>query len=518
MMTKRLYYLSIILLFFACKTSQKTTSTLLEDDGKIEVVFLQINDVYEIEALEGGKVGGMARFAALRKRLINENANTLTVHAGDFLNPSLIGTLKHEGEKIKGKQMVEVMNKCKVDLCVFGNHEFDLKEAELQKRLNESTFDWLGTNVLHKVGNKELPFHKMVEDQKQDIERTFTWNVVDEDGTELKIGIFGATINSNPKDYVVYKDHTVEALEACQELALETDVIIGLTHLDIETDLKLAKLLPQVPLIMGGHDHHHMKHQVGNTIVAKADANAKSAYVHTLYFNKKTRMARVSSRLISIDDSIQDDLEVAATVRKWSAILKNNIRNIYPYPNKVIYTTKVPLDGRESTNRLKQTNLGDIFTKAMSQAALQEVDCSFMNSGSVRIDDQLSGDITAIDIFRTLPYGGKIVEVDLTGKVLLEVLDEGRSKKGNGAFLQLHKVRYSAKNQRWEIKGEAIDPEKTYHAMATDYLMLGLDIKSLKTDLPGVLKVDEPKEGDENDLRRDIRLVIIDYLKTLESK
>ena len=165
----RIILLFSVLFIFACKSTKKTTKTIPVDDGKIEVVFLQINDVYEIGALEGGKVGGMARVATLRKQLLNENANTLTVLAGDFLNPSLIGTMKYEGESIKGKQMVEAMNKTGVDLVTFGNHEFDLKEPDLQKRINESEFEWLGTNVLQNRGNQKLPFYQEVEGQRREL-------------------------------------------------------------------------------------------------------------------------------------------------------------------------------------------------------------------------------------------------------------------------------------------------------------------------------------------------------------
>ena len=94
----------LTVLFSACKTSQISTH------NKVEITFLHVNDVYEISPLEGGKVGGMARLATLRKELINKNPNTLTVLAGDFLNPAVISTFKHEGKSIKGKQMVEAMN------------------------------------------------------------------------------------------------------------------------------------------------------------------------------------------------------------------------------------------------------------------------------------------------------------------------------------------------------------------------------------------------------------------------
>lgn len=57
----QLLTLLLILLFFGCKTSQKTTILASSDDNLIRFNFLQINDVYEIAPLESGKVGGLAR-------------------------------------------------------------------------------------------------------------------------------------------------------------------------------------------------------------------------------------------------------------------------------------------------------------------------------------------------------------------------------------------------------------------------------------------------------------------------
>ena len=71
-----------------------------QDDGKISFTVLQINDVYEIAPLEGGKAGGLARVATILKQLKKENPNTISVLAGDFLSPSFMGTLKEDGEKI----------------------------------------------------------------------------------------------------------------------------------------------------------------------------------------------------------------------------------------------------------------------------------------------------------------------------------------------------------------------------------------------------------------------------------
>ena len=54
---------------------------------------------------------------------------------------------------------------------------------------------------------------------------------------------------------------------------------------------------------MGGHDHDNMREQIGNVVMAKADANAKTAYIHRITYNKVTGKVDVKSELKKIDDS-----------------------------------------------------------------------------------------------------------------------------------------------------------------------------------------------------------------------
>src|SRR4029078_6409539 len=124
--------IAIIFLFFSSCTTQKNISS--KDDGKIEVNFVQINDVYEIAPLTGGHEGGVARIATLKKQYLQQNPNTFLIIAGDFVSPSVYNSLQYEGKPIRGKQMIEALNAAGLDFAVFGNHEFDIKEAELQER------------------------------------------------------------------------------------------------------------------------------------------------------------------------------------------------------------------------------------------------------------------------------------------------------------------------------------------------------------------------------------------------
>ena len=104
-MRKQFRYLSFlfVIILYSCSNTRKLAHS---DNGKIDVNFVLINDVYEIAPLEGGKTGGMARVATVKKELLQKNPNTYMVMAGDFLSPSVYNSLKFEGSRIRGRQMV----------------------------------------------------------------------------------------------------------------------------------------------------------------------------------------------------------------------------------------------------------------------------------------------------------------------------------------------------------------------------------------------------------------------------
>ena len=313
---KPFFYLALIVFLFSCT----------KNNEKIDFTFLQLNDVYEIAPIQGGEYGGMARVETVHKDLIKENSNTMLFMAGDFLNPSLLGTIKIDGERVRGKQMVEVMNAMNFDLVAFGNHEFDVSKKDLQKRLNESNFPWISANVKLKTKEAAIPFYKERNGHKEHVGETFIKELSDKDGTKIKVGFISVCIPSNPKDYVEYGNMFVKARASYAALKDSVDVVFGLTHVKIVNDKRIAKLIPEIPLIMGGHEHTNSLDIVGNTIIAKADANAKTAYIHRISFDKKTKTAVVKSELKEINADIKSDKKVGAIVNRWQNILKTKIQ------------------------------------------------------------------------------------------------------------------------------------------------------------------------------------------------
>jgi 2',3'-cyclic-nucleotide 2'-phosphodiesterase (5'-nucleotidase family) len=499
--------------FFSCKTTQNTANKL--SPNEVQISILHVNDVYEISPLEGEQVGGMARLATLKKELTQKNPNTLTILAGDFLNPAVISTFKYEGKGIKGKQMIEVMNAVGFDWVGLGNHEFDLDEEDLQKRINESNFNWLASNVLqNKKGNLE-PFGKTLAGVKIPFQKTTILTFINSSGKLVKMGIFSVVLPSNKKDYVWYDDFFESAKKSYEMLKPQCDFVVAITHLNKADDAKLAEILPEVKLIMGGHDHDNMIQKVGNVVIAKADANAKTAYIHNIIFNTETKNILINSDLRKINESIPMDSTVAVVVKKWDDIMDVALQKLGMNRNDAVVKLSEKLDGRETSMRNSHTNLGDLIAKSMTASASKPVDCSVFNSGSVRIDDQLSGQITQLDIMRVLPFGGKIVEVSLKGRLLERILETGLKNKGNGGFLQWDKITRDETKNEWFINGKLLDINQDYYISIPKYMMEGKETNFgyLTAQNPDVLKMSESDENDFNDIRNDIRKVLITYLK-----
>ena len=482
------------------------------DDGKISFTLLQLNDVYEISSIQGGKFGGMARVKTIHKELLKENKNTLLVMAGDFLNPSLIGTMKYNGERIRGKQMVEVMNAMNFDVAAFGNHEFDLSlKKTFKHRMDESSFPWISSNVfLNRTQDTIKRFYQEINGLKTPIKGSFIKEISDNDGTKIKIGFISVCIPSNPKDYVLYKEMFSSIQKEYESIKNKVDLVIGLTHVKIEHDREIAKLLPNIPLIMGGHEHDHKNEMIGNVKITKADANAKTAYIHYVTYNKTSNETKISSVLKTIDNSISDDVEVKAIVDKWLKIMENQISMIVENPYDIIYSTETPLDGRDIPIRSIQTNLGNLIAKSMAFSYGNKVDCSIVNGGSIRIDDQLVGDINSVDAFRVLPFGGAVLKVKMKGSLLNKVLEYGNNAAGSGAYLQRSSIEMN--DTLFTIDNSTINPSKIYTIAISDYLMKGFDIPFLTPNHPDVISVYTPNLTETSS---DIRKGMILYLKSL---
>lgn len=448
------------------------------------LTILHINDVYEIAPLDGGRSGGLARVATLLERERKANPNTILTLGGDFYSPSAIGTAQVDGQRLGGRQMVAVLNAVGLDAATFGNHEFDLTEPEFRARIAESRFRYVVSNVTDAAG---IPFTGTVPHS------ILTLTPTKNGDRPIRVGIIGAVIPSNRRDWVRYDDALSSLRREVTAIRDSVDAIIALTHLSLATDQEIVEAIPKITLVIGGHEHENWAIRRGARFapILKADANARSVVRAAITFPPGAPPV-VTDDLTIVTDSIAEDSAVAREVTRWTALAHAGFRALGFDPVRVVARTTIALDGRETTTRNRPAPLTLLLADALRRE--QGAEIGLINTGSVRIDDVLpAGAITEYDVLRILPFGGKVVRVEMTGELLNRVLQQSEANRGTGGYLVM-------------TGAGAIDPARWYRVATTDFLVSGLE-RGLDFLAPGNPGLTISVEG------RDIRLAVIDELQ-----
>lgn len=246
------------------------------------LTILHTNDVHsQIEPLpENHKyypgLGGFARRAELVQKIRSEEENVLLLDAGDFFQGTPYFNF------FKGELEVKLMSALKYDAVVLGNHEFDNGTLPLYKALKEAEFTVLSANYdfLYKEWNKLVqPF-----------------KIFNFDG--INVGVIGLCINNKNLiddknfDGISYSDPIpiAEDLGALLKERFQCSLVIGLSHLGIHDDKKLASETSNIDLILGGHTHTLLeeplviKNKMGKNVIIN-QVGSKGAYLGRLNFN-----------------------------------------------------------------------------------------------------------------------------------------------------------------------------------------------------------------------------------------
>ena len=493
--------------------------------GERRAVLLHVNDVYRIEGLEDGQVGGLARLRTLRRELEEKFPDLLLVHGGDLLFPSFASRM------FNGEQMISVLNVLDGNaafddrmLAVLGNHEFEktkLKDAGiLDRRIEESQFRWLGGNVVFKKGEDGRP---LVE--APNLART---DVLVSGG--IRIGFFGVTI---PTAGVAYVDEFQDPIETARELTAElraqgAEVVVGLTHLRAEDDRRLLETLGDAgpDLILGGHDHEKMEIGVGRRRILKADADARTATLVRISVGRDGRV-NVEHQFQPLERvQVKPDPDVLQLVGDWQAKHEQQFcteAGASPGCLGEIYgLTRTLLEAEENKIRGAETSLGNWVADQMRQTLK---DCgaqvAFINSGSLRLNQDLPAGTRIIrrHVEELFAYPTPLYLIRIDGATLQKVVDHAvRHWPGSGSWLQVSGMAYvhdtagkAATNLSLLGEGGArpVRPDETILVATNDYL---LDPGIGDRDGYTMLSLDQKVEGCAAE-GRDLKQVVEEALR-----
>ena len=368
--------------------------------------------------------GGLARRVQFINDYKKNNNNVLIFDSGDCFQGSLYYRIDY------GNAESKLMPEIKYDAIALGNHEFDNGEKVLKRLIKNSKTQFLAANIHFKDKYMKKAIKPYI--------------VKEIDGE--KFLIIGVTTSELAKlsntNYVTVTNASDEIKNIIKNV--DYDKLIILSHCGINEDRKIAKEIPQIDLILGGHNHYFFEQPeyVGNVPI-----------IHDGEFGMRIGIVDFDEKLknylyINITPDMKQNEKISKKVEK----IDNHARKT---TNKIIANTKDTLIGDQTTIEHNQTNLGRLVLISMAQE-FDNYDAIITNSGSIRINKNLNGNITYADLLEILPFDNDIILVEVQGKNLKEILKHGQQT--NRRYLQYY------------LKNSKIDDSKIYKVVTNSYI------------------------------------------------
>lgn len=456
---RRLRLTCSIVLFVVASAALVMVRAQENRDCPVRVTLLQVNDVYQFAPVDGGKSGGLARVLARRKKIMQEQPNTIFLLAGDTISPSI------ESNTYKGKQMIEAWNLIGLDYATFGNHEFDFGPDVLRQRVAESNFRWLAANVTDKKTGK------LFADTPEFVVREFEG---------VKIGIFGILLKetlqtSRPGPDVEIADPCTTAARVIPKIrAAGAATIVALTHLSMAEDKRLARC-SDVDVIIGGHEHTLLESMAGRAPIFKMTSDARELGRIDLNISRVSgKVESIDWQIIPITEAEPEDAAFAPLNEKYGPLLRSL--------EQVVGRTDVQLDLKSADVRKHETNMANFIADVFREATRSDV--ALVNGGSIRADTTIAKGavLTRRDVLSMLPFNNRVVKIQISGARLREALEWGVASVGEeeqpGRFPQVSGIRFSYDAGRRPgsrltqilVNGKPLDEKASYTLATTSYV------------------------------------------------
>ncbi len=419
-----------------------------------------------------GEYGGYARLMTAIKAQKAKDPDAILVDAGDFSMGSLFQTA-YPTSALE-LRMMGIMG---FDATTFGNHEFDYLQSGLKSMLNAAVAS--GDPLPELVCSNYLP---PLEDQEgYDAELWQAYNdygvkkytIIERGGVYYAIfGIFGEDSDAcAPNSGMVYEDpiataqSTVDAaVKDCEENYGAHPVVICLSHSGTSggegEDYALAEAVDGIDVIISGHTHTKLTApiMVNGTAIVSADEYGKNLGALKIKFNGDTATV-VSYELIKIDETVEDDAEIAALVEQYKADVEADYLSKYGYTfDQVLVNNKYTFDTVDQVYATQhESTLGNLFSDAyklaVERATGKKVDMAVTATGVIRGTLPL-GNVTVSDVFNAASLGvgteGELIGIYLTGTDLKNAieLDASIQPLMTSAQLFMSGVEYSFNTNR----------------------------------------------------------------------
>ncbi len=456
------------------------------------------------EQAPGTCFGGSARLAAAlaaeRAAAERDGRTVLVLDAGDQFIGSLFYT------HWRGLAELEVMNAIGYDAMAVGNHEFDNGPAVFGRFVRGARFAILSANI-------------DVSAEPELADRIAPFTVLERGGA--KIGIVGLTTEDTPR--ISSPGQRVrflpdgDALAAASRSARDrgASAVIALTHVGLRRDIALARVVPGLSAIVGGHSHTLLSNTAQGAFaryplpepgasgfaVPIVQAGANNRYYGRLDLDLDSSGRVLDARGDAKELGFADPRDPAV-----EAIVARLAEPLVALRARVIGTTTEAFSN--ALCRRTECAIGNLVAEAMLEAARPAgAEVALQNGGGIRAGLP-AGAVTWGDLLTVLPFSNTLATLKLRGADLRAALENGLSavEQGAGRFPQVAGLRFT-----WRANAPAgsrlvavsvrqpdgtyapLDDDRLYGVVTNNFLRQGGDAYTVLRD-----RAIDPYDGGPN--------------------
>ncbi len=365
--------------------------------------------------------GGIARIATLIRGAEEEDPGTVAVvFSGDALSDLYF-------HSFGGRAIYGLMSDAGYEISVFGNHEFDKGPDALAAALNSADFEFICSDLA-------------VEDTALD---GLCVPVLVKDYDGLTVGYFsliteGLPYLSSPGEVMMTGGNVEIAQRAVMELrGRGAQVIVALTHIGLDNDEELAREVPSIDIIFGGHSHSYVDEpvRVGDTFIVAGGY----AGTHLMRLDVETDAEghmdpeSVSYRMLPITDAVA----AAPDIEQRLAVYRDSL------PDAVVLgTTEVAWDLSSNAVRGGESPVANLVNDRMRDKF--GVDIVMNNAGAFRGKKVYEpGPVTDVMLRSIDEFRNDAIMLTLDGRYLKEILERSAASFGEGGLLHASGLRYA---------------------------------------------------------------------------
>jgi len=361
------------------------------------VTLLYFNDAHEIEPVDDGVRGGMARLAGVIEAERARGEHVLVLFGGDLAGGTLFGLMK-------GEPIVDAFNLIGVDVATFGQHDFDHGVAHTRELVARSTFPWITSNLTELDGQpfNQLPQHKVIE------------------VGGLRLGFIGLTTAMDTtlgQDEVIEQPVVPAARAAVRALqAAQVDVVVAITQQSVAEDRALVAAVPEIDLVLGEEMSETVSQleRIGSHYLVRSAGNISSVVRVGL---PSADIADWRLSVVPVEANSPESLEVAHLAAVSSAALDNKL-------SEVVRDIATAQHWSRETARSERVALGTQVAESFRQAL--QADIGLISGGGLRADLNVQPPaLTLRKLAAVLPFNNRLVRVRLTVAQLREALEQG---------------------------------------------------------------------------------------------